>query len=99
MFGYIAAGYTTLFCYIVFALCHYICMKRICKTCLNNVSPYSTKILVYITLSFLLLGFVFLATYTNAFIRYILIVIMVIIGVCNRHKLILFVKELINMRK
>lgn len=98
-FGYMAAGYTTLFCYIIYAVCHYICMKKICKDNLENQSPYSTKILLGITTGFVVVGFVFLATYTNVWIRYALIVAITLIGIWQRRKVIDFAKNMINLRK
>lgn len=98
-FGYMAAGYTTLFCYVLYAVCHYICMKKICKDYLDNQSPYSTKVLMIITICFVAIGFVFLATYTNAWLRYALIILIVVIGIWQRRKVIAFAKELMSLRK
>lgn len=98
-FGYMAAGYTTLFCYVLYAVCHYICMKKICKDYLDNQSPYSTKVLMIITVCFVAIGFVFLATYTNAWLRYALSILIVAIGIWQRKKVIAFAKELMSLRK
>lgn len=98
-FGYIAAGYTTLLCYIIYAICHYICMKKICKNYLKNQNPYSTKVLMIITICFILIGFVCLVTYTNVWIRYALIIVITLIGILQRKKVMAFAKELMSLRK
>lgn len=69
-FGYLAAGYTTLVCYIVYALMHYCFMRIICKKCLDNKKIYDEKMLVGISVFFVLCGFVLQFTYTNRVIRY-----------------------------
>ena len=69
-YGYYAAGYTTLFCYILFALAHYFFMKHICKKEINNIKIYNNKILLIISLIFLSCGFCLMITYNTPFIRY-----------------------------
>ena len=87
-YGYYAAGYTTLICYIIYAVAHYVFMSRICKEFLNGNKVYNLKILLLITFVFMSLGFAFLATYVNMIARYSLIGIMVLI-VLFKHKLII----------
>lgn len=53
MFGYIAAAYTTIICYMLFVLFHYILMTNICNKYLDGVRPYNTKLLVLGSLFFL----------------------------------------------
>ena len=48
MFGYVAAGYTTLFCYILYAIGHYVVSRRVLR--LENESATSivnTKAVVF----------------------------------------------------
>lgn len=74
LFGYRAAGYTTLFCYIVYAVGHYCFMKIVCRQFCDGKKIYDGKIILGITLIFLLSGFALLLTYNNSFIRYGIIV-------------------------
>jgi len=67
MFGYYAAGYTTLVCYIMYATFHYLFMRRICRDYMDDVQPYDTRILLRITLIFMAVGFLFLISYLNIF--------------------------------
>ena len=76
-YGYYAAGYTTLFCYAVYAVAHYILMYVVCKKYIGEVKVYDWRILLGITGSFLALGFVGLGLYHCMVLRYCFIV-----GVC-----------------
>ena len=98
-FGYMAAGYTTLACYILYATFHYIFMRKICKEKLSGDQPYDLKILLLISASFIILGFVFLATYKLLIARYVLLVI--IFGVCifKRDLIISTIKSIFALKK
>lgn len=87
-YGYIAAGYTTLACYVIYSIFHYLFMEFVCKKCADGVHPYQLKILLLITIPFLTMGFLFLFTYNYPYIRYGLILIILIIAVIFRKKLI-----------
>ena len=87
IFGYYAAGYTTLFCYIVYTSGHYYFMRRICKRYLNNEKVYSLRILFAISGTFMLIGFVFMLTYRTAVVRYLLLITMLIIGLMERKRI------------
>lgn len=98
-FGYMAAGYTTLVCYIIYAVCHYIGMNRTCKDNIDNVRPYKTKTLLLISLVFMGIGFIFLFTYNYPVIRYALLLTIVVVTIIMRKKIFSFVKELLSLRK
>lgn len=73
LFGYIAAGYTTLFCYMAYSVGHYVFMRKVCKTCMNGVKIYSTIELLKLTMIFLTTGFIFLLTYNHIAVRYLFV--------------------------
>ncbi|MDE5916918.1 MAG: oligosaccharide flippase family protein, partial [Oscillospiraceae bacterium] len=98
MFGYIAAGYTTLFCYVIYSVCHYIFMNIVCNKFCDGVKPYNLIIILLITLPFLTLGFVMLFTYSYPLIRYSLIVLILICAVIFRKKLLGVVKSFRSLR-
>lgn len=98
-FGYMAAGYTTLFSYILFAILHYYFMKKICKQYLENIHPYNLKIIVKISAASLLGGIIFLLTYNMPFMRYCLIVGLAIILFIMRRKITEVVRTIVKMRK
>lgn len=93
MFGYIAAAYTTLICYIAFDIFHYVLMTKICKKYLDDVKPYNTKLLIGIAILFILMGFVLMSTYRLPIIRYSIIVILGCIMIINRR----IIKEKVNI--
>lgn len=99
VFGYIAAGYTTLFCFMIYALLHYCFMQKICKEYLNDAQAYNTKSLLLITLTFLALGFVILTTYKRPMLRYSLIVILAQVVLIKRKYIFNALKNLVNTKK
>lgn len=98
-FGFIAAGYTTLFSYILFAVLHYYFMRKICKQYLNNIEPYNLKLIIGISIGSLGAGFLIMITYTNIILRYMLIIITFLILFVKRKKLIEIAKMLLDIRK
>ncbi len=99
IFGYIAAGYTTLVCYILYAIFHYSFMRKICAKKLNNIQPYSTKIILLITLMFMAIGFFILFLYNNYIVRYLFIIISIIVLIINRKVIIEYIQTLVSIKK
>ena len=99
IFGYYAAGYTTLFCYVIFAVYHFYFMRKICKKELNGTMPYKISVLLMITFVFSLLGFVFLLLYNNNIIRYAFIAFLILIMLIYRKKLNDLITKLISIKK
>lgn len=71
LFGYMAAGYTTVFCYMIYAVAHYICMAKICREEMAEKEPFKVKIFLCIILPFLIIGFIFMMLYNHIVVRYI----------------------------
>ncbi len=69
-FGYYAAGYTTLFCYVVYASFHFYFMRKICKENLDNRQPYGVRKYFSMAAAFLVVGFLLLLTYPHPYVRY-----------------------------
>lgn len=69
-YGYIAAGYTTLACYVFFTVAHYVIMRRICRRELGGVRMFDGRQAFF--LSFVVIGVsVFYAfAYKCAWVRY-----------------------------
>ncbi|MCD8118624.1 MAG: oligosaccharide flippase family protein [Lachnospiraceae bacterium] len=99
IFGYMAAGYTTLVCYMFFAVFHYSCMRKICRKKFKNQMPYSTKILMSITIAFMLVGFLFMATYNYTLMRYVLVFVIAVFLVIFRKEVIDIVRNLFSLKK
>lgn len=94
-FGYIAAAYTTLFCYICFSVFHYIFMKKILKKS-GEENVYDIKAIVLISIGLLLATFIMLSVYNLQIIRWSLIVIVVLICLIKRKWIMQILK---NMKK
>ncbi len=84
-YGYYAAGYTTLLCYILFALGHYFFMVKICEQKLDSVVVYKKQVLLKITFLFIAIGFMLLYFYTNNYLRYAFIVLAFVYLISNKH--------------
>lgn len=97
--GYIAAGYTTLICYMVYCFMHYYFMRKICKDNLLGRTVYNTKQILGITAVFLILGFSLLLTYAHPIIRYCCLMLMLAITFIKRKYIISKTKEVISIRK
>jgi len=99
LFGYIAAAYTTLVCYMLYSIFHYVAMKKVCKSEMNGEYPYETKALLTITGIFLVIGFSYLATYGNIYLRYGLTGILVIILVINKNRIKSLLNQMTGLKK
>lgn len=98
LFGYLAAGYTTLVCFMVFSLFHYVFMKKVCREFCDGEFPYDTRIILSITIPFLIVGFALLATYSLPFVRYGLVLVALLCAVIFRKRIITAIKSLISLR-
>ena len=99
IFGYYAAGYTTLFCYVVYVIAHYVFMRMVCREYLDDVRVFNTKNLVIITAIFLGLGFLLMFTYNWLVIRYLLIIVLLVILFLKRKLLFEKIKVILSVRK
>lgn len=99
LFGYYAAGYTTLVCYIAFAIAHYCLMRKLCTQYLQGQQPYRLKILLLITSGFMTLGFLYLITYQWVVLRYALTGFIVLVLIWKRTVIITNIKRLLSMKK
>ncbi|CIQ85598.1 lipopolysaccharide biosynthesis protein [Streptococcus pneumoniae] len=79
-FGYIAAGYTTLFCYILFALGHYIFMRRVLYQNLSGIQIYNSRYILLFSILLIILMLLIVIIYPFILIRYL--TISLILGGC-----------------
>ena len=98
-FGFIAAGYTTLICYMVYAVLHYLFMRKVCRENCDGVIPYKTGTILKITAAFLALGFLFIPTYYRSLLRYGLIALLLILGIVFRKKIRAAVESVLAVKK
>ena len=99
MFGYMAAGYTTLFCYGIYVICHYLAMRRICNDYLAGANAFEANKIVALSLSFFALGFLMMCTYKAPLIRYSLLIIGLSFGFIKRAYLKTQIMKILKVRK
>ena len=98
-YGYYAAGYTTLLCYIIFAFVHYFFMQRICKKEINDVRVYNSRILIVIASVFMVCGFGLMATYRFSYIRYGVVALVIVLSIIYRKKIMDIISQFLTTRR
>ena len=98
-FGYVAAGYTTLVCYILYAVGHYLFMNRVCRVEFKDQKPYNIRILLKIYGCFIGTGIGIMMTYKAFLVRLALIGLLGILSILKREKLMEFIKKMRSMGK
>jgi O-antigen/teichoic acid export membrane protein len=93
-FGYIAAGYTTLFCYMLQALIDYLALKKVVKE-----PVYNMKFIVLLSIAVIVLSFLSIIIYDYWFIRYSIIAIVFILVIIFRNKIISLFKNMKNKKE
>ena len=98
-YGYYAAGYTTLFCYLIYAAGHFLMMNRVCEQYLDGIRPFPAKKYWGMALAFMAAGFVLLFTYRSRPLRYGLLAAVIILALIFRERVKDVVKSLVQVRK
>jgi O-antigen/teichoic acid export membrane protein len=99
LYGYRAAGYTTLACYVLLAVFHYVFMRKVCKEKLDNPIVFDLKIIVSLSVLFVVIGFFLLLLYPYAIIRYGLVGICIIVALLKRKDIIRQFKKIAILKK
>lgn len=97
-FGYIAAAYTTLFCYVVFAASHYVYMTKSVKRILGE-HVFNTARLIWLSVGILLVGIGVVFMYDKIVMRYTVIVTMMVLIFVFRKQLLGALKTSMNAGK
>ena len=87
IFGYVAAGYTTLCCYILLAISHYFCMRLICKKKEFYEEPYNIKCVIMVSIALLALMILLISFYKSMIVRYTIIIVILFAGIMNRNRI------------
>lgn len=95
-YGYYAAGYTTLVCYIVFSVVHYFAYRKIVSNEPELESIYDIRFVILLSCGVLIMMGLMLVGYSNSWLRYIVLVGIVLILLGNRNKII---RKIIELRK
>ena len=92
IFGYIAAAYTTLVCFILFCILHYIFMNKVLR---DNKSKkvYDIKFILLVSIFLLISAFTILILYSNSTARYVVISVILVTLIINQKKLVDFYRK------
>ena len=88
IFSYYAAGYTTLFCYILFSVSHYAFMRKVCKKHIDGDKVYDEKVIFAMSAIFVIAAFGMMVIYDRPIIRYSLIAVGMIVCIIKRKQII-----------
>lgn len=88
IYGYYAAGYTTLFCYVMYALGHFCVYKMVCKKTLNIKAIYDGRFLLAILLAMCVFTLLINVIYDKPVLRYLAAIIVVVIMFLKREVLL-----------
>ena len=96
MFGYEAAGYTTLFCYLVMSVTHYKGMKKVCS--LNGIEEdlYDMKMINAVSIAVILFTGISVFLYKTFILRYIIVLMIGLTVFFNKNYII---QGFTNVRK
>lgn len=93
VFGFVAAGYTTFLCYIIFAVMHYIFMRKVCNEKLNGTKIFNMKFIIILSIVVVLFSIGLTVTYAFFALRYCLLMIGIIICIIKRKFLVAFMNK------
>lgn len=88
MFGYLAAGYTTLICYILFGTAHFYFMNRICKKEMPGTDLFHSRTAFSIGAILVCTAMMISLLYSHPLVRYAILTLIFMIIILNRTKII-----------
>lgn len=92
--GYLSAGYTTLLCYILFAVGHYIFMKKVIRLNIPGEKVYDTRYIFIFSILLLVAMFLMVLVYQNLLIRYLVILVIASTAVIKRKEILTSIKDI-----
>lgn len=93
-FGYYAAGYTTLVCYIVFSFAHYFEYRRIIQNEPGLENIYDVRFVLFLSCIVLFMMGLMLIGYSNLWIRYLILLVAILALLRNRRTILYKLSEL-----
>ena len=93
IFGYVACAYTTLICYMLYCLFHYLYMIRVCRKNIGGYKIYNMKNVTIISVVCTVITLVSAIMYNNTVLRYCLILFVLASVFMYRKKIIELLKE------
>ena len=97
VYGFVAAGYTTLFCYVLHAIVHYFVMVYVCHNRGLRISNlFDVKFMLMISVLFIVGVIVMMVLYEHSLFRYAIIIVILSTLVFNRRKVLNVISGLRN---
>ncbi len=96
IYGFVAAGYTTLTCYVIYAMFHYLFMRKVLKEKKITKKIYNNKVLWGIGISAALISLFVILLYPYPFIRWGLLFVSFFLAVIYKEKIFAMIKMLKN---
>ena len=96
LYGYYAAGYTTLICYMVFSFAHYLAYKKIVDNNLELEKIYDIKFIIALSGFVLVMMGIMIVGYSYTWLRYTILLVMVIVLFKNKTEIL---NKLMKLRK
>ena len=94
--SYIAAGYTTMISYVLFAVMNYFAMRKVAKETGFSMKAIDIKMLSIIFITFTAICFMMMVIYKMMIVRYVIVTAGVIIVVIKRRQLMQFVNNTVK---
>ncbi|MDO4492012.1 MAG: polysaccharide biosynthesis C-terminal domain-containing protein, partial [Lachnospiraceae bacterium] len=91
-YGYIAAGYTTLFCYLIFTVLHYITMRMVCKKHMNGKKIWKADRIFVSVVALILFSGLMLLCYNGYVVRYLIVAVLAVIGLIKKDSIKKYLK-------
>lgn len=89
IFGYIACAYTTLISYILFAIGHYLFMKKVLRKNLIKKNIVNPIIVILVSVGAVVTSIIITILYTQVVIRYLILTIVIIVTLIFKNKILL----------
>ena len=99
LFGYMAAGFTTLFCYIFYAIFHYLLMRIICNRYCGGVRVYNVTRIIQVASFFMAVSFIIMFTYKYVVIRYSALLFSLLLVILKRKTLVEKISKILRITK
>ena len=84
---------------MLYALCHYLCMRWVCKKHMDGAKVYDAKVLLGVSLCLVASGLMLSMTYEVPILRYSLVGIILLLLIIFHKKVINYAKKLMSLRK
>ncbi|MCC8161639.1 MAG: oligosaccharide flippase family protein [Lachnospiraceae bacterium] len=98
IYGYYAAGYTTLFCYILYCVGHYLVMRWVSRKYMDGEKVYNMKLIVGSSVVFVALCGLMMGAYNHVLVRILLYVAVCAVFVAKRNEFVRILAEMRNAK-